>query len=111
MRAYSADLRARVLGACDDGEATSEVAERFAVSGAWVRRLKQRRAGTGEVAPRYGRPGPKPRLAAHADRLLALARETPGLTAGQYRALLGEAVAVVTVWRALRRLGLTHKKR
>lgn len=111
MRAYSADLRARVLADCDDGAATAEVAERFCVSPAWVRRLKQRRREAGEVAPRYGRPGPKPRLAAHADRLMALARESPGLTAGQYHALLGRPVAVVTVWRALRRLGLTHKKR
>ena len=111
MRAYSMDLRLRVLAACDDGVGTAEAADTFAVSEAWVRRLKQRRKATGEVAPRTpARRGPAPALAAHADRLLALVRERPGLTAGEYRDRLGAGVAVVTVWRALRRLGLTHKK-
>jgi transposase len=108
MRAYSMDLRVRVLAACDDGAGTAEVAEAFSVSEAWVRRLKQRRAA-GDIRPRLpARPGPV--LAPHADRLLALVRETPGRTAGEYRDRLGAGVSVVTVWRMLRRLGLTHKK-
>ena len=109
MRAYSMDLRRRVLAACDDGMGTAEAAETFAVSEAWVRRLRQRRRETGEVAPRVPA-RPAPALAAHADRLLALVRTSPGLTAGECRDRLGVGVAVVTVWRALRRLGLTHKK-
>lgn len=108
MRAYSMDLRVRVLAACDAGDTTAEVAEAFSVSPAWVRRLKQRRAA-GEAGPRTpARPGPA--LAPHADRLLALVREAPGLTAAEYRGRLGVAVSVLTVWRMLRRLGLTHKK-
>jgi transposase len=75
-----------------------------------VRVLAQRRRETGEVAPRAGRPGPSPALAAHHDRLRQLVRDHPGLTAGKYRDRLGVGVAVLTVWRALRRLGLTHKK-
>lgn len=111
MRAYSMDLRLRVLAACDDGLGTTEVADTFAVSEAWVRRLKQRRKAAGEVAPRTpARRGPAPALAAHADRLLLLVRTAPGLTAAEYRDRLGVGVSVLTVWRALRRLGLTHKK-
>jgi transposase len=109
MRAYSMDLRVRVLAACDAGDGTAEVAEAFAVSPAWVRRLKQRRREAGEIGPRApARPGPA--LAPHADRLLAMAREWPGRTAAEYRDRLGVRVSVLTVWRMLRRLGLTHKK-
>jgi transposase len=110
MKPYSMDLRARVLAACDEGMGTAEAAETFSVSPAWVRRLKQRRRETGSVEPRAATPGPKPALGPHADRVRALVRDYPGLTAGEYRDRLGVEVAVVTVWRALRRLGLTHKK-
>lgn len=110
MRAYSIDLRERVLADCDAGLGTTAVAEKFSVSTAWVRRLKQRRREDGSIAPRTATPGPAPALAAHADRLRSLVREAPGLTAGEYRDRLGVRVAVVTVWRALRRLGLTFKK-
>jgi transposase len=109
MRAYSMDPRVRVLAACDAGDTTAEVAEAFSVSEAWVRRLKRRRRQTGAVAPLTpARPGPT--LAPHPDRLLALAREAPGLTAAEYRSRLGVGASALTVWRMLRRLGLTHKK-
>lgn len=110
MKAYSMDLRERVLSDCDDGMTTAEVAEAYRVSTAWVRRLKQRRRETGEVAPRVARPGPTPVLAGESDRLRQVVRANPDRTAAEYRQLLGTAAAVVTVWRALRRLGLTHKK-
>ena len=111
MRAYSDDLRLRVLAACDDGMGTAEAAETFTVSPAWVRRVKQRRRDGGEVSPRVpARRGPAPRLAAHADALAACVRAAPGVTAAEVRDRLGLGVSVVTVWRALRRLGLTHKK-
>ena len=107
----SMDLRQRILAAYDAGAKTQAVAERFAVSPACARRLKQRRRETGEVAPRTGRPGPKPVLAAEADRLRAAARAEPDLYAREYRDRLGLPGSVVTAWRALRRLGLTVKKK
>jgi transposase len=110
MRAYSVDLRERVLRACDGGAGTRAVAARYAVSEAWVRRLKQRRRETGSVGPRTATPGPKPVLGPHAGRLRELVRQAPDLSAAEYRDRLGVPVAAVTVWRALRRLGLTHKK-
>jgi transposase len=110
MKAYSMDLRERVLADCDAGLPTKAVADKYRVSTAWVRRLKQRRREDGSIQPRTATPGPAPALAAHHDRLRALVREAPGLTAGEYRDQLGVRVAVVTVWRALRRLGLAFKK-
>src|SRR5256885_9056743 len=112
MRAYSMDLRERVLAACDGGTATAEAAAAFAVSPAWVRRLKQRRRETGQVGPRArGRTGPVPALAGHRDRLAELVRAAPGLSPAEYGSRLGVAAAPVTVWRALRALGLTFKKK
>ena len=40
MKAYSMDLRERVLAACDAGMGTKEAAERFGVCESWLRRLK-----------------------------------------------------------------------
>src|SRR5438552_16335993 len=110
MTPYSTDLRQRVLKDCDAGMGTRAVATKYAVSESWVRKLKQQRRETGSIAPRTATPGPKPALAPHADRLRELARAHPDLTAAEFRDRLGVRVAVVTVWRALRRLGLTHKK-
>jgi transposase len=110
MKPYSVDLRERVLAACDEGMGTAEAAEAFAVSPSWVRKLKQQRRETGSIAPRVGTPGPKPALAPHAGRLRALVRDQPDRRAAEYRDPLGVGAAPVTVWRVLRRLGLTHKK-
>ena len=111
MRPYSADLRQRVLAACDRGLGTAAVAQTFAVSPSWVRRLKQRRRETGTTAPRRpARHGPTPVLAAQAQRLRTIVQDHPGETAAAYRDRLGLDVAPVTVWRMLRRLGLTFKK-
>jgi transposase len=104
------DLRERVLAACDEGMGTAEVAEAFSVSSSWVRKLKQQRRQTGSIEPRVGTPGPKPTLAPHVDRLRALVRDQPDRSAAEYRDRLGVDVAPITVWRALRRLGLTFKK-
>ncbi len=52
MKAYSLDLRERVLQDCDLGETTRGVATKYRVTQSWVRRLKQRRREHGEVAPR-----------------------------------------------------------
>jgi transposase len=110
MKPYSMDLRERVLRDCDGGLGTEAVARKYSVSTAWVRRLKQRRREGGGVGPRAATPGPPPALAADYDRLRALVRDNPGVTAGECRDRLGVPVAAVTVWRALRRLGPTFKK-
>lgn len=52
MKAYSMDLRRRVLAMCDAGRPTCEVARVFDVSESWVRRLKQRRHADGNIGPR-----------------------------------------------------------
>ena len=104
------DLRIRIFEARESGESTSEVAERFAVSPAFVRRLMQRYRESGSLAPSSAPRGRKPQLSGHVDQLRQLHAEKPDLTAPEIRDRLGLTVAAVTVWRMLRRLGLTFKK-
>jgi transposase len=110
---YSQDLRDRVLSAADRGMPTKQVAETFAVSPAWVRRLKQRRRETGETAARKrGSPG-VPKI----DRevLFALVVEQRDATGPELRDRLADRTGVrVTdsaIYVALKELGFTFKKR
>ena len=52
MAPYSMDLRSRVLRDADAGLPSKDIAVKYAVSRAWVDRVKQRRRETGELAPR-----------------------------------------------------------
>lgn len=107
--AFGMDLRVRVLGAIDAGQETGAVAARFAVSPAWVRRLKQRRRETGEVAPRPRPPRPGER-AGREPELLAAVAARPDITLAELRQALALPVALSTLAAALGRLGLTRKK-
>lgn len=111
MAAYALDLRARIVNARQDGDSTADVADRFAVSPAFVRRLMQRYRATGSLAPKTGPRGPKPQLVPDYDRIRQLNVETPDLTAAEVRDRLQLTVSVVTVWRAIVALGLTVKKK
>lgn len=107
--AYSQDLRARVLVACDRGMPTKEVAEVFQVSRSWVRRVKQRRREHGETGPRkMGGPGP---VKIDQTRLAALVRERPDATLKELRDRLGVDCAQSAICVALKRMNLSFKKR
>src|SRR3954471_18048703 len=52
MRAYSTDLRVRVVAAYDAREGTQEqIAARFSVSPSWVRKLLRQRRDLGSIEP------------------------------------------------------------
>ena len=111
MRPYSDDLRQRIHEACQAGDSTAEVAERFGVSTAFVRRLQQRFRQTGSIAPLPGGHGPAPQLAAYEGALRQAVRERPDATPAEHRQRLNPPASRVTVWRALRRLRLSRKKK
>jgi transposase len=111
MHAYSLDLRQRVLADCDRGLTTRAVAAKYSVSESWVRRLKQRRRQTGEVAARVPDPGPDPSWNAYAGRLREAVAATPDATLEELRDQLGLTVALSTLWRAVAALGLSVKKK
>ena len=53
MKAYSTDLRERVVTAWDARDGTREqIAARFSVSVAWIRKLIRRRRQTGSIEPK-----------------------------------------------------------
>lgn len=109
MESYSIDLRKKVLAAYDRGKQTQEIAEMFGVSKAWARRVKQRRREHGELAPR-------PRIGKHPvkvdrARLAELVEQRPDATLAELRDRLGVECSISAVWRALRDLGLSFKKR
>jgi len=113
MRAYSQDLRERVVRACDEGGRTrARVAELFDVSTSWVRRLLQRRRAIGSFAARPHAGGPAPKMdEARRGRLAVLVAEQPDATLEELRDRLGAPVHVSTICRALARLRLTVKKK
>ena len=110
MRAYSMDLRERVLDDSDAGMMADAVAAKYRVSGSWVRLLKQRRRTTGEVAPRPQRYGPRRKLASHVHTLQALIDEQPDRTLAELQEALGLSVSLATIWRAVKALRITVKK-
>lgn len=109
MQAYTLDLRRRVLTDSDAGQSTARVAKKYRVSPAWVRRLKQRRRETGEIAPRRSG-GRRPRIIDR-PRLAALVEQQPDATLAELRARLGVKCSLSGLWKALAGLRLTFKKK
>src|SRR4051812_27752149 len=107
MKAYSIDLRERVLAACETTP-TKQVAERFGVSPAWVRRLKQHKRERGDIVPRTG--GGARGRKFDRDRLAQLVGEHPDATLAELRDFLGTSVTLWAICKALQELKLTFKK-
>jgi transposase len=112
MRAYSTDLRERVLAACDARDGTrAQIAARFSVSVAWIRKLLQRRRETGSIAPKPHGGGQAPAFAGDtAERLRKAVEDCPDATLEELREAAGVACGTSAVFRALERLGLPRKK-
>ena len=110
MQAYSLDLRERVVADRGAGLPTAEVARKYRVSPAWVRRLMQRYRASGQVAPKRRTQYQAPLLVPYLPQLVALIAAQPDATLAELRTALGVPVGLTTVWRAVRRLGLTVKK-
>lgn len=112
MPAYSEDLRQRVVQACDEGELTrEEIAKRFDVSTAWIRRLLQRRRETGSFSALYENCGRKPSLTdAQRQRLAETVRKHPDATLAELKRKARLKCSVPTIHRTLKSLGLSFKK-
>lgn len=115
-RAYSVDLRERVMAAVADGGSIAEVAARFSVSRDAVSDWKRRLAETASVAPKPRRGGRPRALSPEQDALLRERIDAvPDATVDELRAWLAAVHGVVvghgTVWRAIVRLDRPRKKR
>ena len=113
MKAYSMDLRERVVAACDAGESTREqIAARFSASVSWIRDLLRWRRETRLIAPRPRGGGRAPAFDAEAARRLREAvKADDDATLEELAAAVGLVCSPSVVHRVLKRLGITRKKR
>jgi transposase len=113
MGPYSMDLRRRVAEAVDQKEGSlRQIARRFRVSVSFISRLLGLRRQTGSLAPRPHGGGRRPALDAPGlGRLRQLVREQPDATLDELAQRLGRGCSRMAVWRALRRLKITRKKK
>lgn len=114
MKAYSVDLRERVVRAATGGMAQSVVARTFGVGRATVQRWVRRRRETGGVAP-SARPGAAPWVGPHdaaalRDQVAAMPDATLAEHCDAWAAARGVRLGVSAMHRTLRRLGITRKK-
>jgi transposase len=115
-RAYSADLRERVLRACERGRLSrARIAAWFGVGETTLFRWQQQARLEGRRTAKPSRGGPVARLDAAALTVLrALVTEANALSLAEYAERLAERIGVrvsrATVCRALQRLGLVRKK-
>ena len=115
MRAYSQDLRQRILQAVDQGKPRAEIIQTFAVSRSTIKRYLKLRRETGDVKPKAipGRPSKKgaalqagllPQLEAHPDATLDEHCQW-------WEATHGIPVSSAIMSRAITRLNWTRKKK
>ncbi len=114
MRAYSTDLKERLVRAVADGQPLREAARRFGVAVTTVKRavVQQRESGSLERKPIPGCPR---RIGKDQEaQLRARLEAAPDATVLEHGAWWaeqhGQQLSETTRWRAIRRLGWTHKK-
>jgi transposase len=114
MRAYSTDLKERLVRAVANGLPMREVARRFEVAVTTVKRAVMQQRATGSLARK---PIPGRRRAIRREQegiLLARLQAEPDATVLEHCSWWaeqqGQQLSEATMWRALRRLGWTHKK-
>lgn len=113
---YSNDLRRKFLQSYDRGKASlRELAEQYAVSLGWAKKISARRSRTGQVDFVPYRRGRKSRVTEAVQQWLrSQVREQPDLTLAELQQRLAEQekvqLSVARLWWALKDLGLRLKK-
>lgn len=113
MNALSLDLRQRILKACDKHDTSrAQVAERFDVSLAMVKKLLSQRRRIGDIGSQRHRCGRKPLIDEGCRaKLRDLVEARPDATLQEMRSILGLDCTLVAIHYALIRMGLAYKKR
>jgi len=112
MKAYSMDLRERVVRAWDEKRRTQQqIADLFKVSVPWIKKLLRQRRRTGSIAPLPHGGGWTPKFAgAKLQELKAMVDEDPDATLQELLDQSGVNGSIMAVHRALERLGCRRKK-
>ena len=117
MKAYSLDLRQRVVAAYEHGQSSlAEVAEQFTVGETFVKKMLRQKREQGSVAPLQHGGGRQPALSDKDHRLLSQkVKAQPDISLTELQAhLLAQTqiqTSLPTIHRSLRRSGLARKKR
>jgi transposase len=113
MKAYSQDLRQRILDTVQGGDGTlGQIARRFLVSVSFITRLLQLHRSTGSLEPRpHGGGNPAVLGPEDLEQLRELVQKQPDATLEELRQRLGVSCSLMTISRALRKLGLPRKKK
>jgi transposase len=113
MRPLSQDLRQRILDTVARGEGSlHRIAQRFLVNVSTIVRLLKRHRQTGTAEPKPHAGGRRRALGPDdLERLRELLREQPDATLDELRERLGVPCSVMAIVRALRRVGITRKKK
>jgi transposase len=113
MKAYSQDLRQRILETVQRGDGTlGQIARRFLVSVSFITRLLQRHRSTGSLEPRaHGGGNPAVLSPEDLEQLRELVQKQPDATLEELRQRLGVSCSLMTISRALCKLGLPRKKK
>ena len=112
-RAYSNDLRERVVGAVEAGATCRAVAAQFEVAVSTVVKWSQRYRRTGSVSPDKVGGHRRRVLEPQRDFIVERIKQEPHLTLHRLKdelAARGVSVSHNTVWQFLRREGLRFKK-
>ncbi len=112
-RAYSEDLRIRLVGVVDEGTSARSAAKLFRVSASTAVKWMQRWRREGSVAPHPVRGHRRALLDGYADWLLELVETKSDLTLEEIRARLrkrGVVVSLWTVWSFYERSQMSFKK-
>jgi transposase len=115
MKAYSMDLRKRVLAAYDCGQSTlKQVADRFQVTTRWIQQLRRRRELEGCIAPHPQNQGRKPAFKkSDLTQLNDFVKKYPDATLEEIKEHFSGKVncSLVTIHHTLKRLGWRYKKK
>lgn len=115
MRAYSVDLRERIVAAVSRGQPKSRVAQQFGVGRATVDRYVRQQQATGDLRPKPI-PGARPLIGTdHQEALSAQVAAHPDGTLAEHcttwEQTQGVRVSIDTMRRALARVQWRRKKR
>jgi len=110
-KAYSIDLREKVLQAVDKGDSTiSEVAKIFNVSTRWITKLKKQRRDTGSIAPLGHGGGMQSKFQGEdLEKLEKLVTSQPDITLQEILEKTKVDASIMSVHRNLKKLGFRKK--
>lgn len=114
MRAYSLDLRAKIIASHEEGTSIRKLAKQFRVSRGMVWNLVKLKRETGEIFPKQATGGKVGQLAGFEEELASMVRQHSDYTLEEYCEYWDEQTGIrvspSTMCRELQKLEWTIKK-